>query len=97
MTRSSLNSRPIKPITDDELKVAELPTSFNRDDIIRLNESKQAIYDDHARYVEEHKNDPEFLPTEEEIAAKKEKDDREKRIEKAKKELMKREKQNRGD
>lgn len=92
MTRSSLNSRPIKPITDDELKVAELPTSFNRDDILRLNESKQAIYDDHAKYVEEHKNDPEFAPTEEEIAAEKEKSDREKRIEKAKKELMKRNK-----
>ena len=92
MTRSSLNSRPIKPITDDELQVAELPASFKRDDIIRLNESKQAIYDDNARYIEEHKNDPEFMPTEEEIEAAKEKEDREKRIEKAKKELMKREK-----
>ena len=92
MTRTSLNSRPIKPITDDDLKLAELPTSFNRDDIIKLNESKQAIYDDHAKYVEEHKNDPEFMPTEEEIAAKKADEDREKRIEKAKKELMKRNK-----
>ncbi|MBR0189358.1 MAG: hypothetical protein IJQ23_03100 [Clostridia bacterium] len=91
-TRSKLNSRPIKPITDDELKVAELPTSFNRDDILRLNESKQAIYDDHARYVEEHKNDPEFAPTEEEAAVVKEKKAREDRIEKAKRELMKREK-----
>lgn len=95
MTRSSLNSRPIKPITDDELKVAELPTSFNRDDIIKLNESKQAIYDDYERYVEEHKNDPEFMPTEEEMQEEKAKSDREKRIEKAKKELMKREKSNR--
>ncbi|MBQ6728184.1 MAG: hypothetical protein IJQ87_04510 [Clostridia bacterium] len=90
LTRTSLNSRPIKPITDDELKVAELPTSFNRDDIVRLNESKQAIYDDYAKYVEEHKNDPEFLPTEEEKAAEKDKAERDKRIEKAKKELMKR-------
>lgn len=90
MTRSSLNSRPIKPITDDELKVAELPASFNRDDLVRLNESKQAIYDDHARYVEEHKNDPEFMPSEEEKEAQKEAKAREERIEKAKKELMKR-------
>lgn len=90
MTRSKLNSRPIKPITDDELKVAELPTSFNRDDLLRLNESKQAIYDDYAKYVEEHKNDPEFMPTEEELQADKEREAREKRIEKAKKELMKR-------
>ena len=90
LTRTSLNSRPIKPITDDELKIAELPTSFNRDDILRLNESKQAIYDDYANYVEEHKNDPEFQPTEEEKAAEQDKAAREKRIEKAKKELMKR-------
>ena len=90
--RSKLNSRPIKPITDDELKVAELPTSFNRDDILKLNESKQAIYEDHARYVEEHKNDPEFAPTEEEAEIAKKQKAREDRIEKAKKELMKREK-----
>ena len=94
MTRSKLNSRPIKPITDDDLQIAELPSSFNREDIFRLNESKQAIYDDYARYVEEHKNDPEFLPTEEEINAEKAKADREKRIEKAKKELRKRENKN---
>ncbi|MBP5466786.1 MAG: hypothetical protein J6Y43_04420 [Clostridia bacterium] len=90
MTRTSLNSRPIKPITDDELKIAELPTSFNRDDILRLIESKQAIYDDYEKYVEEHKNDAEFQPTEEEKAAEQDKAEREKRIEKAKKELMKR-------
>ena len=90
LTRTTLNSRPIKPITDDELKVAELPTSFNRDDLVRLKESKQAIYDDYARYVEEHKNDPEFMPTESELNQEKEKQEREKRIEKAKKELMKR-------
>ena len=90
LTRTTLNSRPIKPITDDELKVAELPTSFNRDDLLRLAESKQAIYDDHARYVEEHKNDPEFKAIEEERAAENEDAERAKRIEKAKKELMKR-------
>ena len=94
MTRTSLNSRPIKPITDDELKIAELPSAFNRDDIVKLNESKQVIYDDYAQYVEEHKNDPEFMPTEEEKAAEQEAKEREKRIEKAKKELMKRNKNN---
>ena len=92
MTRTKLNSRPIKPITDDELKITELPSSFNRDDIVKLNESKQVLYDDYAKYVEEHKNDPEFLPTEEEKAAEKDAKEREKRIEKAKKELMKRNK-----
>jgi uncharacterized membrane protein YesL len=91
-SRSSLNSKPIKPITDDELKLHELPTSFNRSDIEKLNESKQAIYEDHERYVEEHKNDPEFQPTEAEKELEKEKEEREKRIEKAKKELAKRNK-----
>ncbi len=88
--RSSLNSRPIKPITDDDITIAELPTSFNRSDIEKLNASKQAMYDDHARYVEEHINDPEFAQTEEEKDAEKERQAREKRIEQAKRELSKR-------
>ncbi|MBQ8426796.1 MAG: DUF624 domain-containing protein, partial [Clostridia bacterium] len=88
--KSSLSNKPIKPITDEELRVADLPASFNRNDILKLNESKQAIYDDHARYVEEHKNDPEFQMIEETKEWKKERDDREKRIEAAKKELAKR-------
>ncbi|MBE5734260.1 MAG: hypothetical protein E7347_04315 [Clostridiales bacterium] len=91
-TRSSLNNKPIKPITDDELKVADLPTSFNRSDLEKLRESKQAIYDDHAKYVEEHKNDPEFAPTEAEKEQDKLAEERQKRIEKAKKELSKRKK-----
>ncbi len=91
-SRTSLSSKPIKPITDDDLVVAELPVSFNRSDIVKLNESKQAIYDDHARYVEEHKNDPEFQPTEEEKALLARQDERSKRIEKAKRELAKRNK-----
>ena len=91
-SRSSLNSRPIKPITDDELTVAELPTSFNRADIEKLNASKQAIYEDHLKYVEEHKNDPEFQKTEEEMNFEKQQEERQKRIEKAKKELAKRKK-----
>ena len=88
--RSSLNSKPIKPITDDDIKLAELPTSFSRGDLEKLNESKKAMYEDHARYVEEHKNDPEFMPTEEEKALEAEQEERRKRIEKAKKELSKR-------
>ncbi len=90
--RNSLNNRPIKPITDDELKVAELPTNFSRADLEKLRDSKQAIYDDHAKYVEEHKDDPEFIPTEEEKAIQDKQSEREKRVEKAKKELAKRNK-----
>ena len=91
--RSSLASKPIKPITDDELTIAELPTSFNRSDIEKLNASKKAIYEDHEKYVQEHKDDPEFQPTEMEKEHEKEKEERQKRIEKAKKELSKRNKE----
>jgi hypothetical protein len=87
---SKFASKPIKPITDDDVKIAELPSSFNRSDILKLNESKVAMAEDHLRYVEEHKNDPEFQPQEEDIAFEKEREEREKRIEKAKKELAKR-------
>ncbi len=89
---STLSSRPIKPITDEELTVAELPTSFNRNDIVRLNESKQAIYDDHERYVAEHKNDPEYNFSEQIEKLDKESAERQKRIEKAKRALQKRKK-----
>ena len=92
--RSSLSTKPIKPITDVDLKLAELPTLFNRNDIVKLNESRQALYDDHAKYVEEHKNDPEFQITEEEQKAKKQAEERQKRIDEAKKELSKRKRNN---
>ncbi len=89
---TALNSRPIKPITDDELQLAELPTSFSRKDLEKLAESKKAIYEDHDRYVEEHKNDEKYKLSEDEIAIKKEQEEKAKRIEKAKKELAKRNK-----
>lgn len=89
-SKSSLNSKPIKPITDDELTIAELPSSFNRSDIIKLNESKRALIEDHERYVEEHKNDPEFQEVELTEEQKKKVEDTQKKIEAAKKELAKR-------
>ena len=90
--KSSLSSKPIKPITDDELKIAELPTSFNRADIEKLNESKKAIYADNEKYIKEHENDPEFQKTEEDLEREKILSEREQRIEKAKQELAKRNK-----
>ena len=90
--RCSLNSRPIKPITDDELTIAELPTSFNRSDIARLAESKKVLYEDNERYIEEHKDDEIYKVEEQPQEQTKEDKKREKRIEKAKKELAKRNK-----
>jgi len=97
MGPSSLSSRPIKPITDDELKLEELPTSFSRKDIEKLNESRRILYEDNEKYIEEHKNDPEFVQYVEQFEklekeTKAEQEAREKRIAKAQKELDKRNK-----
>ncbi|MBR2903929.1 MAG: hypothetical protein IKC37_04705 [Clostridia bacterium] len=58
--KSQLSARPIKPI-DDELTVYELPESFTREDLKKLRESKQTIAEDSAAYVEEHKNDENYV------------------------------------
>ena len=90
--RSALTTRPIKPITDDELKLVELPATFNREDLKKLQESKEAIYKDAEEYVEAHKDDEQYQLTEEE---KKLEDEREKRKEEARKLLEKKEKKSR--
>ena len=58
--KSDLVARPIKPI-DDSLQVYELPSSFTRDDLQRLRESKKNIVEDTAAYAEEHKNDLKYV------------------------------------
>ena len=58
--KSRLVARPIKPI-DDALQVYELPTSFTRDDLKRLRESKQNIVEDTEKYAQEHKNDLRYV------------------------------------
>ena len=58
--KSRLVARPIKPI-DDSLEVYELPSSFTREDLKRLKESKQNIIDDTEAYAEEHKNDKRYV------------------------------------
>ncbi len=58
--KSNLVARPIKPI-DDELEVYELPTSFTREDLKRLRESKTVIKEDSEAYEQEHKNDARYV------------------------------------
>ncbi len=58
--RSRLVGRPIKPI-DDELQVYDLPTSFTREDLQKLRESKQAIVEDTEAYAKEHKDDEQYV------------------------------------
>ncbi len=58
--KSKLVSRPIKPI-DDDLELYQLPESFNREDLQKLKESKDAMADDVKKYEEEHKNDEQYV------------------------------------
>ncbi len=58
--RSRLVAKPIKPI-DDSLQVYDLPSSFTREDLKRLRESKQNIAEDSEAYAEEHKNDLRYV------------------------------------
>ncbi len=58
--KSTLVSRPIKPI-DDDIEIYQLPESFSREDLQRLKESKEIMEDDVKAYAEEHKNDPEIV------------------------------------
>ena len=55
--KSKLTSRPIKPITDYDVEIYELPTSFSRKDLEKLEETKEAMRRDSDRYAEEHKDD----------------------------------------
>lgn len=85
-----LTSMPIKPITDDELKLEELPQSFRREDIIKLNESRQKLIDDSDKYVSQHISDDKYVQASVNIET--EQTEAQKRIEKARKELAKRKK-----
>ncbi len=56
--KSEFKARNIKPITDDEIEIVELPTNYSRADLIRLEESKKKMIEDSDKYADEHKNDP---------------------------------------
>lgn len=49
--RSTLGKRPVKPITDYDVEIAELPQNFSRADLQRLEESKAAMRKDSDDYV----------------------------------------------
>ena len=55
--KSKLKERYIKPITDYDVELYELPTSFSRKDLEKLEETKEAMRKDSDRYSEEHKDD----------------------------------------
>ncbi len=51
--KSKLSERPIKPITDYDIEIVELPTSYTREDLRRLAESKKRMIEDSDKYVQE--------------------------------------------
>lgn len=55
--KSKLKERPVKPITDYDVELYELPTSFSRKDLEKLEETKEAMRRDSDRYAEEHLRD----------------------------------------
>ena len=54
--KTKLNSS-IKPITDYDVELYELPESFSRKDLQKLEETKEAMRRDSDKYAEEHGND----------------------------------------
>lgn len=54
--KSKYKEQHIKPITDYDVELYELPTSFSRKDLEKLEETKEAMRKDSDRYSEEHKN-----------------------------------------
>lgn len=51
------NPKKLKPITDEEVKITELPTNFSRADLSRLAEEKEYIKNDSENWSKEHEND----------------------------------------
>ena len=51
--RSTLGKRPIKPITDYDVEIVEIPTNFSRADLQRLEESKKEMRRISDEYVED--------------------------------------------
>lgn len=54
---SKYKDKHVKPITDYDVEIYELPTSFSRKDLEKLEETKQAMRKDSDQYAEEHKDD----------------------------------------
>lgn len=59
--KSTLATRKIKPVTDYDIEIAELPTAFTREDLKRLEESKQKMREDSDKYAEEHDEKPQTI------------------------------------
>lgn len=63
--KSNFAKKPVKPITDNEIEIAVLPESFSRNDLIKLQESKDRMIEDSAEYEREHMK--EYLDAQNEV------------------------------
>ena len=52
--KPSYSSKAVKPVTDYDVEIYELPTSFSRKDLEKLEETKEAMRKDSDKYAEEH-------------------------------------------
>ena len=52
--KKSKLSKAIKPVTDYDVEIAELPEMFTRADLQKLEESKKRMIEDSKKYEEEH-------------------------------------------
>lgn len=60
LKRSRLMSRPIQPI-EDGFELYSLSESFSRDDLVKLQKSKTALFEGVKAYEEAHKNDERYV------------------------------------
>lgn len=49
--------KAVKPVTDEEITITELPVNYSRADLERLAKEKEFIKKDSEKWAEEHKND----------------------------------------
>lgn len=49
--------RAVKPVTDEEISITELPTAFSRADLKKLSEEKEVLRKDSEEWADTHQND----------------------------------------
>lgn len=59
-TSKLIKKRPLKPVTDEEITL-DLPATFTRADLAKLQEEKERMAEDAERWSIEHENDPEVV------------------------------------
>lgn len=52
--------KKVKPVTDKEITITELPTNFSRADLAKLAQEKELIKQDSEKWAKEHENDDSF-------------------------------------